>query len=123
MRQFLTLCLLVLIIPSFIAFDCNSLENQQFCEQFNDCSWDEDTRCIGNFSPSCAPPVCYFVDPGFGDDSHDGSSLTPLQTLSCALQKLQGQNGDINIINHKPDINVELLGHAVISSAITIKYI
>jgi len=115
--------ILVSLIQNLFAFDCDSLDNIVTCEQLNGCFWVDETGCNGSFISTCDPPACHFVDPSDGSDYQDGSSLIPYRTLSAAFEKLQGQNGDIIIINHKPNPKVELLGHAVISSTITVQFV
>ena len=115
--------LFTLLIPNSFAFDCGSLDNIVACEQLSGCFWINGTGCSGSFISSCNPPQCYFVDPSDGNDSQDGSSQTPYRTLSTAFQKLQGQNGDVIIINHIPNQKVELLSYVMISSMITVRFV
>jgi len=123
MKVLLWIGIFTLLIPNSFAFDCGSLDNIVTCEQLNGCFWVDGTGCSGSFTSTCNPPQCYFVDPNDGNDSQDGSSFNPYRTLSAAFEKLQGQNGDIIIINDKLNPKVELLGYVIISSAIMVKFI
>ena len=111
------------LIQSLYAFDCSSTDDTITCEQLRGCFWIDGTGCSGTFTSTCNPPACHFVDPSHGNDSQEGSSLAPFQTLSTAFQKLQGQNGDIIIINDKPNPKVDLLDYVAISSAITVRFV
>ena len=119
----LSVLILIFIIPYLLAFDCNILTQQIHCQQLSECTWDSNIGCTGDISLICKSPKCYFVDPLSGEDSQNGSSLAPFRTLSAAFKSLQGETGEIFIINDQPNIRAELLGYTVISSTISVRYI
>lgn len=114
--------ILTLFFPVITALDCIDIKEGSICSTLNGCTWKQN-QCIGQFTPDCDIPNCYYVDPIKGSDfSSNGSSLTPLRTLTAAFQELQGKNGNIVIINYGSKVEVEILSYTLVNSTISVRY-
>ena len=112
-----------LLVPSLVAFNCNSVTNSDDCITLTGCSWDSTSLlCSGTFAPSCTIPNCYYVDPVGGLDTQTGDGTTPFKTLKPAFTALAAKTGTIYVINLVHLQEADLLSSTSITSTIGLRY-
>ena len=114
---------ITLLVPSIVAFNCNSVTNSDDFLTLNVCSWDStNLLCSGTYAPSCNIPTCYYVDPVGGLDTQTGAATSPFKTLKPAFTALATKTGTIYVINSVHLQEVDLLSYTSIAFTTTLRY-
>ena len=117
------LFLLILIVHVSIttAIQCVDIIGESHCIQLTGCLWSSNS-CSGQFSPSCVPPSCYYIDSVNLSTDSTGSSENPFQTLTDGLTKLAETTRTLIVINDLESVTVYVMESVTLTSSINIMY-